>query len=252
MLRSLKEITGYTLQAEDGEIGSCNDFLIEDRTWTVRYMVADTRKWLPGRRVLVSPISLGSPDWKSRSFPVRLTREQIKEAPGLDEHAPATREYEIWLHKHFGWPYYWSGSGLWASAVHPRALYVAPSIREKQQSDLGDEGPDIKHPHLHAASEVLGYDILASDGEIGHVSDFILDEDEWSVRAAVAATRNWLPGKHVLVPVSRLDEVDWSEERLEVRMTREEIKKGPEYDPHKPINVELEARVYDFEGRPRS
>jgi hypothetical protein len=252
MLKSLNELKGYTLQAEDGEIGSCNDFLIEDRTWTVRYMVADTRKWLPGRRVLVSPISLGSPDWQSGRFPVRLTKEQIKEAPELDEHAPATREYEIWFYKHYGWPYYWSGSGLWASGVHPRDIYLSPMENEGQRSDLQAEGPDIKNPHLHAASEILGYDILASDGEIGHVEDFILEEDEWKVRAAVAATRNWLPGKHVLVPVSRLKQVDWPNEKLEVVMTREEIKEGPEYNPGAPINVEIEARVYDFEGRPHN
>jgi hypothetical protein len=252
MLKSLKELKGYALQAEDGEIGRCHDFLIEDRTWTVRYMVADTRKWLPGRRVLISPISLGSPDWLSQRFPVRLTKDQIREAPELDEHAPATREYEIWYHKHYGWPYYWSGSGLWASGIHPRALYVPPAVREKEKKELGDEGPKIEHPHLHAASEIIGNDILASDGEIGHVEDFILDEEEWSVRSAVAATRNWLPGKHVLVPVARLKQVDWADARLEVEMTRDEIKAGPEFDPRKPINVEIEARIYDFEGRPHN
>ena len=66
MLRSVKSMEGYVLRATDGDIGRCKDFLFDDEFWTVRYMVADTRKWLPGRKVLISPISLESPDWQGK------------------------------------------------------------------------------------------------------------------------------------------------------------------------------------------
>jgi hypothetical protein len=232
------------LKAEDGEIGRCHDFLVDDLNWTVRYMVADTRKWLPGRRVLISPIALGEPDWKDQRFPVRLTRQQIKEAPDLDEHAPVTRQYEIWYHQHYGWPYYWTGSGIWSSGIHPKALYAS-------RPHLGDEGPELDHPHLHAAHEVIGYDVQATDGEIGHVEDFIVDDDSWSVRYAVIATRNWLPGKRVLVPLARLQSVAWDDRALEVDLTRDKIADSPEYDPSAPVNAEFEKRIYDYVGRPR-
>jgi len=78
MLRSSKEMKNYTLQAKDGKIGRCKDFLFDDQFWTVRYMVANTGKWLPGRKVLISPISLEKPDWVSMRLPVRLTKEQIE------------------------------------------------------------------------------------------------------------------------------------------------------------------------------
>lgn len=107
MLRSLKEINNYLLKAEDGEIGRCRDFLFDDRSWTIRYMVADTGDWRKERKVLVSPISLGEPDWGSKLFPVKLTKKRIEEAPALDEHAPVSRQYETSLAQYYSWPYYW-------------------------------------------------------------------------------------------------------------------------------------------------
>lgn len=243
MLRSLKEIKGYVLRAKDGDIGRCQDFLLDDQSWAVRYMVADTHKWLPGRLVLVSPISLGEPEWSDQRLPVNLTTEQIKNCPELDSHAPVTRRYEVWFHQHYGWPYYWNGGDLWASSFIPRALFGG-------RPDLGDEGPDLDNQNLHSAEEIMGYSIRATDGEIGHVDDFILDDETWSVRFAVGATRNWLPGRHVLLPLPRLLDVVWSDGVLEVGLSREEVKNSPEYDPTKPVNRELEERLYDFVGRP--
>jgi len=124
MLRLIGEITGYVLAAEDGEIGRCKDFLFDDTQWAVRYMVADTRKWLPGRKVLISPISLGEPDWDTRRFPVKLTKEQVKNSPPLDEEAPVSRQYEIHWFDYYGWPYYWGAGGLWGAAPYPSALYL--------------------------------------------------------------------------------------------------------------------------------
>jgi hypothetical protein len=250
MHRSLKELTGYTLEAEDGEIGCCDDFLLDDQSWAVRYMVADTRKWLPGRKVLISPISLGEPDWAGHTIRVRLTKEQIKNQPELDEHAPVSRQYEIWYHKHFGWPYYWSGTGLWASGIDPRELYVDPALQRNLEEAKEDAGPDLDHPHLHAAKEIIGYDVQAVDGELGHVLDFIIDDELWVVDYAALATRNWLPGKKVIIPLKALTEVSWDDRALVVNLTREAIKESPEYDPHLPVNREFEERIYDFVGRP--
>ena len=243
MLRSLKEIKGYRLEATDGEIGRCDDFLLDDRSWTVRYMVADTGKWLPGRRVLVSPIALGEPDWQSKHFPVRLTREQITAAPGLDEHAPVSRQYEIWYHKHYGWPYYWSGTEVWAMGVNPGLLF-------DKQDELGDEGPDLERPHLHSADEVMGYAVGAIDDEFGRVEDFILDDATWSVSHVVVATHRWLGGKSLLLPMSALKQVGWDDRTLDVRLTRGMIEDYPEYEPGAPVNRALEERIYDFTGRP--
>ena len=88
MLRSMKDIQGYVLGAQDGKIGLCSDFLIDDKDWTVRYIVADTHQWLPGRKVLISPISIGDADGTTRRLSVGLTKDQIKNSPPIDADVP--------------------------------------------------------------------------------------------------------------------------------------------------------------------
>lgn len=244
MLRSTKELTGYTIVATDDEVGRCHDFLIDDKTWTVRYMVADTGKWLPGRKVLISPIALGDPIWEARRFPVLMSRAEIEASPDLDEEAPVSRQWEIWYHQHHGWPYYWGQGNLWAASAAPGTLYAG-------HEELGDAGPELENPHLHSLDEVTGYRIDASDGEIGRLQDLIIDDATWNIRYAVVDTRAFLPGKTVLVPLAALDEVRWDDRSLAIDLTQAQIKNLPEYDPNAPVNLELEERHYDYQGRPR-
>ena len=103
-MRSTKELMGYRLQATDGEIGRCRDFLFDDEQWAIRYMVADTGKWIPDRKVLISPLSLGEPDWSSKRFPVHLTKAQIEAAPSINEDQPVSRQHEVMVLRHYGYP----------------------------------------------------------------------------------------------------------------------------------------------------
>ena len=245
MLRSLKDIMNYVLEAKDGDIGRCKDFLFDDQYWAIRYMVADTGKWLPGRKVLLSPIALEEPDAITQRFPVKLTCQQIEESPPLDEHAPVSRQYEMnWL-DYYGWAYYWSGAHLWGPAPYPSALYT-PKLRE----ELVEEKPQPEESHLRSVKEVKGYRIEASDGEIGHVDDFIVDDQSWSIRYLVLDTRNWLPGRRVLVAPEWVKSVHWADGRVEVDLTQEAIKNSPEYDPAAPVNREYEVRLYNYYGQP--
>ncbi len=246
MLRSIKSLYNYVLAAEDGETGRCKDFLFDQDLWTVRYMVADTGKWLPGRLVLISPISLGEPDWESRLFPVCLTKNQIAEAPSLDAHAPVSRQHEKHWLRHYGWPYYWHGEGLWGAADRPRALV------DHGPTGAGvDQTVDPGETRLRSANEVTGYHLQATDGRIGHVADFIMDDETWTIRYLVADTRDWLPGRKVLVSPFWVVGLDWLENTMEVDLASTQIERSPVYDPEAPINREYEIRLYDFYGRPR-
>jgi len=245
MLRSVKELYNYVLEAEDGEIGRCKDFLFDDRFWTVRYMVADTGKWLTGRKVLVSPISLGEPDWDSRLLPVRLKKKQIEAAPGLNEDAPVSRQHEIRWTQHYGWPYYWQGTGIWGMAKYPNEIFI-----QKEPGTVSDEKSGEVDRNLRSSIEVTGYHIQAKDDEIGHVEDFILDDQTWTIRYMVVDTRNWLPGRKVLVAPGWIDSIDWAERKVTVAMTREQVKNSPEYDSSVPVSPEYEAGLSEHYGFP--
>ena len=109
MFRSFNELKNYILDASDGEIGRCKDFLFDDASWIIRYMVADTGKWLSSRKVLISPQSLDTPDWLWKRFPVNLSREQVRASPPLEADEPLSRQYEGRLAEYYDLPQYWPG-----------------------------------------------------------------------------------------------------------------------------------------------
>ena len=244
MLRSLNELRNFVLKAEDGEIGRCKDFLFDDAFWTIRYMVADTGKWLPKRKVLVSPISLGEPGWINRRLPVRLTREQIESSPPLDADAPISRQFEIKWFAYHGYPYYWGGVGVWGAEALPGPLYA-------KRRDLDEVAPEISEEgsNLRSAEEVRGYHIAATDNDIGHVEDFLLDDQSWTIHYMIVDTRNWLPGRKVLVAPEWIEAIDWEVQKVRVGLTRQQVKESPEYDPEAPISREYEKQLYKFYGR---
>jgi hypothetical protein len=243
-LRSVNDIRGYVLNAQDGEIGKCSDFLFDDKDWVVRYIVADTMKWLPGRKVLISPISIGEADGTTRRLSVALTKDLIKGAPPLDADAPVSRQYEIAFNRYHDWAHYWGGTAVWGPHPYPRLLNrpetdrAVPPVREETS-------------RLRSTKEVTGYRIQATDRDIGHVDDFIADPETWRIRYLAIDTRNWLPAsKKVLTAPSWVELVDWKRRKVLVDLTADAIENSPAYNPRLPVNRDYEVRLYDFYGRP--
>lgn len=241
MLRSMNELTGYSLKATDGNAGTVKDFLFNDMTWTVQYLVVDTGAWLPGRRVLLNPSALEQPDWSHQAFPLNVSKEQVEEAPHVSDHEPVSTQYQDQLHAYYGW------------AVPPTAgPTFSPYV--PMPDDLPETAAVLEaedEPNLRSTTEITGYHIQAEDGEIGHIEDFIVDDHQWVIRYAVVDTRNWLPGKKVLVASEWIDGVRWRKSLIYVSLTQEQVRNAPEYDPTEPVNRSYEARLYDFYGRPQ-
>jgi hypothetical protein len=245
MLRSLKELKGYSVQATDGAIGSVSDFYFDDREWRIRYVVVDTGKWLPGRRVLVSPVACLSPEWDHKELPVSLTKEQVKNSPDFDTARPVSRKYEAELSKYYRWPMYWGASPEVAGWMPPPAAVPQeyPPAANPIESETG--------PNLRSLDDVLGYGIRAVDGDIGHVDDLVADDAVWTIRYLIADTRNWLPGRKVLLSPEWIERISWSSRDVTVDMTQQQVKDSPEYEPTAAVNEEYERRLYDYYGRPK-
>lgn len=245
MLRSIEELKNYTLLTRDGHtIGRCRDFLFDDEEWRIRYMVADTGRWLPGRNVLIPPHSIRTADWASHRLEVDMTRRQIEKSPPLSAHEPVSRQMEKDIHRFFGWNPYWTSPGLNRPTAFPPALLAKEEIegRRKRVAAAGD--------HLRSVEEVVGYHIHARDGEIGHVEDFIADDKNWMLRYVVIDTRNVLPGRKVLVAPEWVETIDWAGQGIQVDLKKSRIEHGPVYDPSAPVNRRYETRLYDYYGRP--
>ena len=106
-LRSTGAVTNYHIEAADGEIGHVEDFIMDDHTWTIRYLVVNTHNWWPGKRILVPPQWIKSLSWGESKVYVNLDRESIKSAPQYKSSSLITHEFEQGLYGHSGRPGYW-------------------------------------------------------------------------------------------------------------------------------------------------
>lgn len=246
MQRSLKQIIGYSIGALDGEIGKVHDFLFDDQAWIIRYLAADTGKWLPGRRVIISPVDLISADWMHSVLKINRTREEIEKSPPIEADMPVSRQMEEKLSKHFAWPGYWPPVSPAAGLGTPGPLSQADHSTRKEENNKDDHGD----PHLRSAREVTGYYVLTTDGEMGHVEDFIVEDELWIIRYLVVDTVNWWPGKQVILSPHWVHDIKWNSRQVEFSMSKAMLEAAPEFDPLKPINREYEITLYDYYGRP--
>lgn len=215
LLRSLGQLKAYSLVAKDGEFGRTRDFLIDDRYWAVRYLVADTGVWLLGRKVLLSPLFLGEPTDASSEMPVALTRQMLENGPALDQHAPVSRLAERALADDYGFASYWLGTGV--RGGHPSLTERRAAAAETKVST-----------HLRSAAEVNGYAVWGDDREIGEVTDFVADTVSWRIQSLVVDT---LPpeGKtrSVLVSPKWVTRVSWADRALEIGLPGEVLRGHP-------------------------
>lgn len=252
VLRSLKDLENYTLFATDGEIGTVVGFLLDDETWTIRYLVAETNGASGARDVLISPISFRKADWgKPRCFRLALTRELVRRSPGIDTDQPVSRQHEIEYYRYLGYSCYWGGSSIWGAGTYPALL----ALGRWDDAAAGPAGPvDVtgwRPPPARSAGEVRGYHVQGLDDAIGHIDDFIVDDESWEVRYLVIVdTGNWWAGRKVLVEPRWARHVSWEEGTIYFELSRQAIKDSPSWDETDAVNRQYEVQLYDYYGRP--
>jgi sporulation protein YlmC with PRC-barrel domain len=225
MLNKAKTLRGYTLNSLDGEIGIVNEFYFDDHFWTIRYLVADTGNYLLGRQVLISPYALVAVDQEEEYIKINLTKKLIEDSPSLDTDQPVSLQFEEDYFQYYRWPQYWVGPNNWGE--------YAAIERDPAKRVACNQGGKRWDSHLRSMHNINGYHIQATDGHIGHVEDFIIDDETWTIRYLVIDTQNWWPGKKVLISPHWIERVSWDESTVFVSLPREIIRQSPEYDEYK-------------------
>jgi hypothetical protein len=231
-------IKGFSIEATDGTIGSVSDFLFEDSNWTVRWVVVDTGTWLSGRKVLLTPRQVADADAKQRHFRVNLTKQQVKDSPDIDTEQPVSRQMESDVYG------YYNADPYWGSVYNPVGVMAMPGVvgvptlaAPVPAEGMVENFPRGEgDPHLRSVSAISGYHIHATDGEIGHVDDFVIDDDGWAIPYLIVDTKNWWPGKKVLIPTGSARDIVWDDRLVYLALSRDEIKNGPVYDPSLPLS----------------
>ena len=247
MLTNAAFLKGLVIHATDGELGTVDQFYFDDETWAIRYLAVETGGWLGGRQVLISPMSVLHTDWQAKRLDVSLTKKQVENSPDINTHLPVSRQHEAEYNLYYGYPYYWGGPFLWGPVPYPADLAIPTTASTKAADRVESESADS---HLFSAEAITGYYVEATDGEIGHVDGFVIDDEAWAIRYVEVATRNWLPGKKVLISPAWIERVSWAESNISVGLSREAIKSCPEYLVSRPLTREYEDQLHAHYGRP--
>ncbi|MEW5745310.1 MAG: PRC-barrel domain-containing protein [Nitrospirota bacterium] len=232
-VRSVRDLYGYAVRAEDGDVGNVEDLLFDDLSWKVRYLVVDLGRRISGKKILIAPGAFGTPDWEHEVFPVSLTRQQAEQGPGIDADRPVSRQGVR------AFPDYSGREPAWSTLVYGKAGTARPE---------GERKDDL---HLRSTKEVSGYTLLATDGEAGQVEDFLVSDDEWTIRYLVIDTGEWLQGRRVLIAAQWVTGFALTQQALRVDLTRESIKNSPQYDPAIQVSRGYEEQLYDYYNRPK-
>ena len=223
MLRDLNKIKDCVVQGTDGIIGTVADVYFNDQTWKIHYLAADTGNWLQGRHVLIATESLLEPKMEESSFPALVSKAQVEGAPEFEIEKPFSWQKEREICAYYRWSTYYP--------LDERELTVFPGI-------------------LTSANGLQDFSLLATDGEIGKIIDFILDDANWTVRYLVVDTAKWLAGKKVLMSPMWNKSINWADRMMIVDLSREQIEQSPEYDPLDPIERLYEVNLYKHYGKP--
>jgi uncharacterized protein YrrD len=236
MLCKAQALKGYTLNSRDGEIGKVKEFYFDDQHWTIRYLVADTGTWLTGRQVLISPYALMAVNTEKQNIEINLTKRQIEDSPPLESDKPVSRQFEDAYYGFYGWPMYWGGTDVWGA--YPFIVHDPEKLKEAAREEKSWD------PYLRSSQDVTGSHLLATDGELGHVEDFLIDDATWTIRYLLVDTRNWWPGKKALISPAWIERISWLESKVVVNLAREAIKQAPEYLEGEPLTRDYEASLH--------
>lgn len=246
MLRNIKDLEGYAVGAADGSIGHVKDFYFDDQAWVVRYIVVDAGAWLSSRKVLISPIAVDRPERAERLLHVSITKEQVKNSPDIDTERPVSRQHEIQY------------AGYWGGGMYPNLMmpgyggFGSPNAIRSEDHEAYARAESARseseNPHLRSCQAVMKYHLHASDGDLGHVEGMLVDDETWAVRYLIVNTSNWWLGHQVLIAPQWIDDVNWYDSKVSVKMTRRAIKGAPAYQPATPLDRAQESGLYAHYG----
>jgi hypothetical protein len=184
MLRNSQYLEGCTIGATDGPIGEVKDLYFDDKAWVIRYLVVSTGAWLSNRKVLISPYAICHAQADQGLLSATLTKEQVKNSPDIDTDKPISRQHEMQYLKYHRYPNYWGSSGLWGVGVNPNMMPMNSGVdwsadQYRQAETDREETGRREHydSHLRSCNAVMKYHIRASDGDIGHVQAFLVDDE---------------------------------------------------------------------------
>jgi len=263
MLEAISAFKGFAIEATDGKMGTVVDFLFDDETWKVRWLVVDCGGWLRDRKVLIHPSAVSYTALEDPELNVELTKAQVEASPEVLEHQPVSRRMESRLYEYYGWDPLWDEApnlvpapGAMASPLSAPPLFGLQAsdepLNDDAASEVGSAASEDDDAHLRSVFDVIGYHIHAIDGEIGHVENFLFDNEDWTLHYFVVDTSNWWFGKRVLISPQAVRAIDWSDRKVELEVSRVQVESTPPWDPLVVFDEIYAKQLHEHYGWPGS
>ncbi len=254
MLRSIQQLEQFTIGAGDSTIGYIKDFLFDQQAWVVRYLVVDVGVWLTNRKVLISPFSIGAPDWDGKVFPVSISKQQIKTSPPIDTHQPISRQDELRHTGYYGYPSYWGGGDLWGEDYYPslmlgRADHAGRRRDGVSESNCAAETNNDGDIYLHGCKAVQQFRIQGGEGDFGRIQGFLVDDECWAIRYLIVNYHGWAGGQPTLLAPAWIDTFNRADGLISTDLTRQALQDAPRYDATAPLLRDQEIGIYAHHGR---
>ncbi|HEX2955297.1 MAG TPA: PRC-barrel domain-containing protein [Chitinispirillaceae bacterium] len=229
-------------------------FLFEDQSWIIRYLVIQIRSHQSYMRKLVSPLSIQK--ISRHTLYLNMTFDLLENSPEFDNELPVSRQMEEALLKYYSWPCYWlypEGYNLLGGALYPglSVPFAYPAANgEDQQTDILSKESHLENTsdssHLRLTNDVKGYRIIAPDGEVGQVVEFLIDDKNWVLKYLVVDTGHALPGRKVVLPSQLVKKVEWASTAIYLSCLRKVVIDSPLFDMEYPFASEYESRVMAY------
>lgn len=205
MFDSLEILWGASVIATDGKIGAVGDFLFDDQSWTVRYIVVNVESWLSRHHVLIAVTALSEPDWKRKVFSVNLTQDEVRRCPDVSSKKSVSRQQQFAMSEYYGLPRYWQ------TGANPE-MFMGPVPAGREFPVSKDEDP-----HLRSAGAVCGYEIRDDGQKIGTLEDYFAEEHSWHIGYLDVKAGDWLHDRHLMIPTPWVEGISWARHRVSLR-----------------------------------
>lgn len=212
---------GFDIHAEDGAIGYIDDIYFNDQSWEIYRIVVDLGRWLPDRKVLLMPETLGQVDWRKKNIEVRMTKEQIHKSPDFDTALPVARQIEKQQNSLF------MENNFFPEVLFGMHQYVEPSPGNEQNKD---------DPHLRSTMILKECSLVSqSHKNLGTLHDFLIDTEAWNIRFLLMKTND---SRFLLAKTDIVQSIEVSDRTITVNHSDDEKNEWQEYDPHYMVLLE--------------
>lgn len=239
------DLRHYDVKGSSEHIGKLHDIYLDDETWKIKWFVVETGNWFSSNKILLDSEKIIKVSPQEGTFHVSLTQKDVEEAPSANEHLPVGDQhrneysYIAASHNTLLFPGY-------AGLMMPTTLIERPEQAVGAEKNLEELARQQADRHLRSASEIEGYTIHAADGNLGPLSDLVINAETWTIELLALDTSKWLPGRTVVISPRSIDRISWEDRELVVMMEKETIEQSPELHSLKSIETSYLSKLNDY------